>query len=368
MIRCIRNIDFNEAQIIAFLDNDSGKWGNIIEKAPFIKAPVIGIGKLAEYEYDYIAVASLRYAGECLEQLTQSGIPKEKILLVCDDSIWPVMLEVDRFGNNAENNIVFTNNYYAAYRKLLDRIWEGYDRENHVFRFKELTFSDEALQDQDIFFPEFRDLLQEYVFGEAVTPFNEGPYEWGEVTLREGDVVFDCGANIGIFTAYAAQKAQGGQVYAFEPYERAARQLKKNTSRYANVNIVERALSDKAETVSMSVGDQLGNSSIISMMGDKYITVETDTIDHIMKEYGIGKLDFIKADIEGAEREMLWGARESISRFKPRISICTYHLKDDREMLEAIIKNIDKRYVVVHKWRKLFAWVPEDQKEGGISE
>lgn len=360
--RSIRNINFKEGEVVAFLDNDVHKWGTTIQREPFINAQVIGIDSLSEYDFDYIAVAILRYAKECLNQLLEKGIPREKILLVCDDSIWPIMLEVESFGNSRENSNLFTNHYYEAYDKLLKCIWAGYDKDKHVFRFRDLEFSDGALCEQDVFLAEFRDLLQEYVLGRAITPFNEGPYERGSVVLQEGDVVFDCGANIGMFTAYAADKVgSGGRVYALEPYDKAREELVRNTARYSNVSIVPKAVADKRESVQMSVGNQIGNSSIISDMSGSYMQVETDTIDNIVEEYQIERLDFIKADIEGAERNMLWGARETIARCKPRISICTYHLEDDKEMLEAIIKYIDKDYIVEHKWRKLFAWVPQEQ-------
>lgn len=37
----------------------------------------------------------------------------------------------------------------------------------------------------------------------------------------------------------------------------------------------------------------------------------------------------IEADVEGYERELLLGARENIRRYRPRLSICTYHLPND---------------------------------------
>ena len=44
--------------------------------------------------------------------------------------------------------------------------------------------------------------------------FREGPYEYGEVSIDKDDIVFDCGANIGLFSAVASR--YGAHVYAFE--------------------------------------------------------------------------------------------------------------------------------------------------------
>ena len=63
-----------------------------------------------------------------------------------------------------------------------------------------------------------------------------------------------------------------------------------------------------------------------------------NTIDDYVSENGIVRVDFIKADIEGAERDMLRGVVKILQRFKPKLSICTYHLKDDPEVLESIVK------------------------------
>lgn len=53
----------------------------------------------------------------------------------------------------------------------------------------------------------------------------EGPYEDHQVRLTKGDVVLDCGANLGLFSAYAAGK--GCKVYAFEPVPEAMKNLAK---------------------------------------------------------------------------------------------------------------------------------------------
>jgi hypothetical protein len=64
-------------------------------------------------------------------------------------------------------------------------------------------------------------------------------------------------------------------------------------------------------------------------------------------------------DIEGSERNALLGAREAIFKFKPRLSICTYHLKDDPIILQNIIKSIDPNYKIEMGRKKLYAKVLE---------
>lgn len=190
---------------------------------------------------------------------------------------------------------------------------------------------------------------------------DEGPYEFGAVVLKLGGTVLDCGANIGLFSMYAASR--DCNVYAFEPLQEAMEYLKEAELLYPkNIEIVPYALSEKTGEAEFYVqnNDLLGASMLTGNNSiDKKYKVKVTTIDSFVKENSILKVDFIKADIEGAERNMLIGAAETIKRDKPYLSICTYHLEDDIEMLEKIIHNIEPKYVIKHKWKKLFAYVVE---------
>ena len=59
------------------------------------------------------------------------------------------------------------------------------------------------------------------------------------------------------------------------------------------------------------------------------MTVPLTTIDKIVNELGLERVDFIKMDIEGAEVAALTGARETLRRFRPRLAIAVYHREGD---------------------------------------
>jgi hypothetical protein len=80
------------------------------------------------------------------------------------------------------------------------------------------------------------------------------------------------------------------------------------------------------------------------------------TIDSFIESRGIQKVDFIKADIEGAEETMLLGARETIKKFRPKLSLCTYHRPGSPQVLEAIIRDINPEYNIIHRWNKIYAY------------
>lgn len=208
---------------------------------------------------------------------------------------------------------------------------------------------------------EYGDLLLPSLFDDY-TAIDEGPYEIEEVKLEQGDIVLDCGANIGLFSAVAANK--GCDVYAFEPVPKVRELLLENCTNYLNhVKAYPYAVSNKNGKVIFNIQeDNLTSGSMGTLAQndkDKSIEVKVIKIDDFIAENGIDKVDFIKADIEGAEREMLLGAAETIKKFLPKIAVCTYHLEDDPAVLEKIIKDLSDQYTIIHKWKKLFAFVKD---------
>ena len=189
----------------------------------------------------------------------------------------------------------------------------------------------------------------------------EGPYEYGDIALHEGDVVFDLGANVGMFTAVAA--AKGCRVYAFEPTPDTLTLLERTASPYRGVIICPYAIADANGKVAFTINADLeSNPSTVSNSlrprdgnGFSAIDVDAVSLDAFVEESGIDRVDFIKADIEGAERLMLAGAKRTLSRFAPKLALCTYHLPDDPETMERLILEANPEYVIEHKWSKLYA-------------
>jgi len=79
------------------------------------------------------------------------------------------------------------------------------------------------------------------------------------------------------------------------------------------------------------------------------------TYDNWVRTNGVERIDFIQADIEGAERNLLRGAVEVLKEHRPRLAICTYHLKDDPVVLIKIIKDANPKYKIHLGHYKLYA-------------
>jgi len=177
-----------------------------------------------------------------------------------------------------------------------------------------------------------------------------------DVTVKPDDIVIDAGAWAGDFSAYCAYK--NAKVYAFEPSDHSYKLLEMTAILNQNKIIpVKIGLGSEQTVLRFSTGNAGGNFVIgdTAKAEENSEIIPITTLDKFVEDSGIEKVDFLKADIEGYEREFLKGAKSVIQKFSPKIAICTYHLPDDPEVLEAIITGCNPNYRVVHSRHKLFA-------------
>lgn len=241
-----------------------------------------------------------------------------------------------------------------------------FSKEDEIFAYGNYFFLNPFKEKQNyltMFLSEFSSLVAPHVFQEYGFLQVEGPYEYHEVKVENGDVVLDCGANIGLFSSAAA--SMGSKVYAFEPVQFIAGYLERVAALYKDGNIVveKRMVSDSCGEVLFHQVEEdyhtLGvSTSVLTSESEKNVAIPAVTVDQFVEEQHLEKVDFIKADIEGAERDMLKGAKNTLRKYAPKLAICTYHLPDDKEVLTNLILEANPEYVIEYQWEKLFAHVP----------
>ena len=195
----------------------------------------------------------------------------------------------------------------------------------------------------------------------------EGAYGYTDenfdVTVKPEDIVIDAGAWIGDFSAYAASK--GATVYAFEPTELTFGVLQK-TAEMNNFRIipVQKGLGETTgektmltNTSGSAASSFMQNEWTNSFPDKREEAIRITTVDDFVRENNLLKVDFIKADIEGFERYMLAGAKDTLRRFAPKLAICTYHSQEDPQLLKQIILKANPNYTIVQKRKKLYAAV-----------
>ena len=164
--------------------------------------------------------------------------------------------------------------------------------------------------------------------------------------VRPGDIVFDCGAHVGVFTAKALSLG-AAKVVAIEPNPTNLECLRRNFPKEiasGRVVLVPEAVWSSEGTVSLNMGSLTAHDSLVRSFGGDTIEIPSTTIDRLIERLGLDKVDYIKMDIEGAEREALKGASETLRRHRPRLMLDSYHLKDDSTVLPKIIREANADY------------------------
>ncbi len=185
------------------------------------------------------------------------------------------------------------------------------------------------------------------VGSEYVLPFNlaeqaRNIYGWNGHGVKQGDVVLDCGANVGVFTR-ASLAAGAKLVVAIEPAPENIECLRRNFSEEIQANrviVYPKGVWDKDDFLEMHVDphNSAADSFVIHREGARdSVKLPLTTIDKLVAELKLDRVDYIKMDIEGAETRALAGGRETIARHHPRLSLSTYHQEDHPRTVPAAV-------------------------------
>jgi FkbM family methyltransferase len=152
-------------------------------------------------------------------------------------------------------------------------------------------------------------LLPEYRF----VTWNGPEYDAFRAAVQPGTVALDVGANVGAYTLLLGQWVRpGGRVFAFEPAPEAFGGLSAHVRLNGlgdGVTCVRAAASSSTGTATLAVDGLSGANRLDASAGGE--RVDTVTLDDFCRREGI-RPSFIKIDVEGAELDVLRGARETI--------------------------------------------------------
>ena len=173
-------------------------------------------------------------------------------------------------------------------------------------------------------------------------------YGTGERGVHAGDVVLDCGANVGMFTRTALASG-AGLVIAIEPAPVTLECLRRNLAKeiaQGRVIVYPKGVWDKDDFLDLTLneGNAGENSVVLGRNAAEKVRVPLTTIDKIVEELHLTRVDFIKMDIEGAEKNALTGAHETLRRFRPRMAISSEHLPDDTQKIPALVSRLRPDY------------------------
>lgn len=147
--------------------------------------------------------------------------------------------------------------------------------------------------------------------------------------LKQGDVFVDIGACYGYHTLTNARRVgPKGRVFAFEPQPDVFAALEENirVNKFSNILAERMALSDRTECLQLHTFPSLGmGHTSIGVLPRQPVSGVADcnavTLDDYITRMGIGHIELVKLDVEGAERKVLLGSKQLLSRHAPPLWI-----------------------------------------------
>lgn len=172
---------------------------------------------------------------------------------------------------------------------------------------------------------------------------------WIELSKRS-EVIFDIGANTGIFSLISKSVNPSSIIYAFEPIPKAFDHLKENIDlNHYKITAVKKAISNFNGTAeiflpkdtdfaySVTVNKNLGQNNSAALV------IETITIDDYVSEHNIPRIDLLKIDVETHEPEVIEGYSKLIRAHQPSILIEILN-EDVGSKVEELIKDMEYLY------------------------
>jgi FkbM family methyltransferase len=167
--------------------------------------------------------------------------------------------------------------------------------------------------------------------------------------INDGDTVFDIGANVGIFSIFAATQAKNVKVYSFEPLPDNFKLLKENisTNHIGNIVAINKAVSGKSglRELSISPAGKGGNTLQFNKdtNGDwEKVQVHTIAMAEFIAQNSIAGIDFLKMDCEGSEYEILLNLPPQIFKKIRKISM-EWHDLDGKTDPQSLVKLLEEQ-------------------------
>jgi FkbM family methyltransferase len=182
----------------------------------------------------------------------------------------------------------------------------------------------------------------------------EGQQYFALPTFQNADRVHfvDAGAYVGdtVEKFIWANNGVFSHIYAFEPGIFQFHALKKRVNRLieewalqgTDITLIQAGLGSKDQELPIAVNrDQLQSSSFLSFNEAEKTSVPVFSLDRYLN----GRpATFIKADIEGMEMDMLFGAKKTIEEFRPCLALSIYHRSEDIYQIAEYVHSIVPEY------------------------
>ncbi len=210
-------------------------------------------------------------------------------------------------------------------------------------------------------------------------------YMGNGIDIKDGDVVFDIGANIGLLGVRACQRFPNAKIYAFEPIPDIYRIAKANADKFGNGNytVIDNGVSDEegvliftyfpnSPALSTSNPEQWdvdptefekavdgnlrnlpGRYKLLRFLpkfltpfiarqikkGAVRVECKLTTVSKVLEDYNIPKIDLLKIDCEGAELQVLQGIKADHWPIIGKVVAEVHDVEGRLEVVTALLKS-----------------------------
>lgn len=179
-------------------------------------------------------------------------------------------------------------------------------------------------------------LLKQYYFDRDGVSIGPAP----------GDHLIDAGACFGdTALAFAASAGPAGRVYAFDMVPAHCRVIEANLNANPALANRIRLFPFGVSSMDRNVGAKASDSGGINPAA--HLNLDTDpmrSIDSMVADGSIERVDFIKMDVEGSELDVLKGCEESLRRWRPKLAISIYHRLEDYYAVSDYLAGLELDY------------------------
>ena len=223
------------------------------------------------------------------------------------------LTEIIRMTTDSFSKILFSLNISGNLNTLFRLL---YNAKKYKFKRKNgsIDLNDNSFEDYLLTSPKGKFTVRMRTFKGDLNIFNEIFWEKSylipENLLKNPKVIVDLGAHVGFASVFYATQYPDAKIYSVEASKQNFSILDFNAGSFPNITVTNKAIySDDGFILFDESG--LSYNTKISDKGDQ---LEAISVNTLLKNYGIDKVDLMKIDIEGAEKDILEKNKEWLQK------------------------------------------------------
>ncbi len=185
-------------------------------------------------------------------------------------------------------------------------------------------------------------LLYDVQFRYLIPPTLKESYDLGKYyNISKDDVILEIGAYTGLYAIKLSDLIKDkAKIIAIEAMKNNFKILEKNIkiNKKSNIIPINKAAWNKQENLKFYSNKKQDNSAVKGIVDTKKTTqVKSDTIDNIVKKENLKKVNFVRIQINGAEKKAINGMEKTLKKHKPTLMVTAAYT--NKKEIEKILKS-----------------------------